>query len=97
MADTITSLVACPCCGETVTLTAGGFATTTAEIEACSFRRAEGVVSYTIRKSEALALRPVARCADCGRGLGFRADGGACTDFSHTGVAHRDGLVVLGG
>ena len=65
---TTTSSVHCPCgCGEAVSLTTGGFATTTAEVGACSARRAEGVVSYTIRKSEGLALRPAR-----GEGLSHR-------------------------
>ncbi len=45
--------VPCPCCGEIVTAHDAGFTATTAEVEACSVRRAAGVVSDTVRKSAA--------------------------------------------
>lgn len=50
--------VACPCgCGEAVALRyAGGFASTEAELEACSARRADGVRSYNVRKSAAMGF-----------------------------------------
>ena len=53
---TVSALVLCPCqCGEAVSLDLGTFADTSAELGACSKAKAEGIHSYTVRKSAALA------------------------------------------
>lgn len=59
---TITTTVTCDCgCGEAIDLAMpGGFAGTTCEVQACSTRRAaSGMVSFTIRRSDGFAFRPV--------------------------------------
>ena len=47
-------------CGEAVSLDLGGFSATSATVGACSEMRADGIRSYTVRKSEALGFSPAA-------------------------------------
>lgn len=59
MASTFISTftISCPCgCGETLTASDAGFTSTTVSVEACTKVRAMGIVSTTIRKSEAYRL-----------------------------------------
>lgn len=55
------SLIVCPAhngeCGEGVSLELGGFAATEATVGACSRLRADGIASFTVRKSEAIGFR----------------------------------------
>lgn len=71
MPETASYAIECPCtlifqwleaCTETVTVTfEGGFASTTAKVEACSaLRTSQGIVDYTVRKSTALGFRKAA-------------------------------------
>lgn len=49
--------IACPCkCGAVVTASDAGFTATTVSVEACPAIQARGIVSTTIRKSEAYSL-----------------------------------------
>jgi len=49
--------ISCPCrCGEVVEAGDAGFSATTVTVEACTKVRAMGIVSTTIRKSEAYSL-----------------------------------------
>jgi len=53
--------ITCPAsheCGEAVSLDLGGFGSTEATVGACSAMRADGVRSYTVRKSAALGFTP---------------------------------------
>lgn len=58
--STFSFSVLCPCCGELVLAADAGFSATTVEVEACSARRAVGMVSVTMRKSAAYAAAPPA-------------------------------------
>ena len=74
--STTTSIVICDCgCGESVTLSfPGGFSGTQCQLSSCSVRRAAGISSINLRRSQA---------------LNFQSP-------SQFGLAHHDGLVVLG-
>lgn len=43
--------ISCPCCGTALVATDAGFSATTVEIAACPSQRANGTVSFTVRKS----------------------------------------------
>lgn len=52
--------VHCPCCGEKVAATDPGFTATAVEVEPCTRRAEDGVVSVVLGKSAAYALAYVA-------------------------------------